>query len=167
MPLDQPADQALRRRPVLSPAEIRDITAYLVAISPPNSGVQIPSVNPTLGSLSVGQMVYESNCAPCHGTTAIGGAVGPLSAPNLHRATATQIGEAVRIGPGTMPRFDAASLTDRQLDALVRYVLYLDHPEDRGGLSLSRAGPLVEGFVAILVGLGVIVVITRFIGARS
>ena len=165
MPLDQPTDQAIRRRPPLSQNEIDAITAYLVSLQP--GGVDIPDVHPDLGSLSAGQALYESNCAPCHGAAGIGGAVGPRAAPNLHQATSTQIAEAVRIGPGTMPLFDASTLTEGQLDALVRYVLYLRHPEDRGGAALNHVGPLIEGFVAILAGLGVIVLITRFIGTRS
>ena len=141
------------------------ITAYLVSLAP--GGIQIPKVDPNAGSLSVGQQIYEGNCAPCHGATGNGGAVGPRSAPNLHHSTATQVGEAVRIGPSVMPRFDPTTIDQQQLDALVRYVLYLRTPIDRGGQPLNRAGPLIEGFVAIFVGLGVLVVITRFIGERS
>src|SRR5437016_8689440 len=93
MPLDQPTQQAIRRSPVLSSSEIHAITAYLVSLAP--GGVQIPVVHPSTGSLSVGQQVYEDNCAPCHGTTGNGGAVGPRSAPNLHQSTPEQIAEAV------------------------------------------------------------------------
>ena len=167
MPLDVPTQQAIRRRPVLSDREIHEITAYLVAISPAGSGIKVLAVHPALGSLSVGEHIYQENCAPCHGTTGNGGAVGPRFAPNLHRATALQVGEAVRIGPTTMPRFDAATISEPELDALVRYVLYLRDPEERGGAGLNEAGPLVEGLVALLAGLGVIVLITRFIGTRS
>jgi ubiquinol-cytochrome c reductase cytochrome c subunit len=166
MPLDFPTQQAIRRRPVLSRREIDAITAYLVSLAP-GSGIPIPSVHAAAGDISVGQQTYELNCAPCHGTTANGGAVGPQDAPSLHQSTATQIGEAVRIGPGTMPVFGKDTLSDPSLDSVVRYVLYLRHPEDRGGQPLNRTGPLVEGFVALLVGLGVLVVITRFIGTRS
>ncbi|MFN2543365.1 MAG: c-type cytochrome [Actinomycetota bacterium] len=165
MPLDQPTDQATRRRPVLSRNEIALITAYLTALSP--GGVPIPEVHPATGSLSVGQQAYEADCAPCHGTTGIGGAVGPRFAPNLQDASARQTAEAVRIGPTTMPRFDATTMPQGELDSLVRYVLYLRHPQDPGGQPLSRAGPLIEGLVALLVGLGVLVLITRFIGERS
>jgi ubiquinol-cytochrome c reductase cytochrome c subunit len=167
MPLDFPTQQAIRRRPVLSEREISEITAYLVTISPAGSGVPIPVVHTALGSLSVGQQLYEGDCAPCHGSTGNGGAVGPRYAPNLHHATALQIAEAVRIGPNTMPRFDPSTISDTHLDSLARYVIYLRHPEDRGGNPLDRAGPLIEGFVAILVGLGVMVLVTRFIGSRS
>ena len=166
MPLDFPTQSAVRRPPVLSPPEIRDITAYLSSLAP--GGVPIPSVPAgTSGSLSQGEQLYELNCAPCHGTTGNGGAVGPRSAPNLHTATARQIVEALRIGPTTMPRFGRDQIPYREAVSLAKYVLYLRDPLDRGGLSLGRVGPLIEGFVAILVGLGLIVVLTRFLGTRS
>jgi ubiquinol-cytochrome c reductase cytochrome c subunit len=167
MPLDEPTQQAIRRRPVLTRAQIDQVTAYLVSLSPQGTGIPIPSVDPSAGNLSAGQSVYEENCAACHGTTGNGGAVGPRDAPNVHEATSRQIGEAVRIGPTTMPRFDPKTLSYSELNSLVRYVLYLRHPEDRGGQPLNRTGPLIEGFVAILLGLGVLILITRFIGERS
>src|SRR5436853_3546062 len=75
MPLDQPTQEAIRRPPVLSRREIHAITAYLVSLAP-GTGVAIPAANPSSGDLSVGQSTYELNCAPCHGTTGNGGAVG-------------------------------------------------------------------------------------------
>ncbi len=93
--------------------------------------------------------------------------MGPRVAPDLHVSTPRQIAEAVRIGPTTMPQFDPSTISDTELDSLVRYVLYLRHPDERGGAGLTEAGPLIEGFVALLVGLGLIMLITRFIGERS
>ena len=165
MPLDFPTQQAVRRPPVLSSSQIRDITAYLYSLAP--VGVPIPNVQAARGSLSQGEGIYELNCAPCHGTTGNGGAVGPRSAPNLHRATARQIIEATRVGPTTMPKFGPDTISYRQANSLARYVLYLRDPVDRGGASLNRVGPLIEGFVAILVGLGLLVILTRFLGERS
>ena len=166
MPLDFPTQTAVRRTPVLSRDEITAITAYLTSLAP-GSGVQIPNVLAFKGNLSAGEQLYESNCAPCHGTTGNGGAVGPRSAPNLHRSTPRQIAEATRIGPTTMPRFGPDQLPYREILSLVRYVEYLRDPVDRGGWGLNHVGPLIEGFVAILVGLGLIVVLTRFLGTRS
>jgi ubiquinol-cytochrome c reductase cytochrome c subunit len=165
MPLDQTGVQARRRPPVLGPAEIRAISDYLQSIAP--GGVQIPEVNPGAGDISLGQATYQSNCAPCHGITAHGGAVGPLDAPPLGAATAVQIAEAIRIGPGTMPVFDESTIDQRTLDSVVAYVVYLRHPDDRGGGSLGGVGPLIEGFVALFGGLGLAVLITRTIGTRS
>src|SRR5205807_2480407 len=96
MPLDKPTQQANRRPPSLSRHEIDAITAYLVSLAP-GSGVAVPRVHVDKGSLSVGESTYQLDCAPCHGTTGNGGAVGPRAAPGLHEATATQIAEAVRI----------------------------------------------------------------------
>jgi ubiquinol-cytochrome c reductase cytochrome c subunit len=166
MPLAQPGAQAVRKEPTLSPAEIEAITAYLVARSP-GEGTPIPNVRPATGSLSEGQRIYELNCAPCHGATGNGGAVGPEAAPSLKHATPTQIGEAVRIGPGTMPVFDASTISDQELNSLARYVLYLRAPENRGGLALNLGGPVVEGFVGLVIGLGAVMLVMRFIGERS
>jgi ubiquinol-cytochrome c reductase cytochrome c subunit len=157
--------QSHRRPPVLSPQQIEAVTAYLVSLAP--GGVPIPSVDIASGNLSDGEATYQANCSPCHGTTGNGGAVGPQVAPDLHHATVTQIGEAIRIGPGTMPVFDQGTIDQRTLDSLTRYVVYLRHPEDRGGASLNHVGPLIEGLVGIVLGLGLTVVVTRYIGTRS
>jgi ubiquinol-cytochrome c reductase cytochrome c subunit len=166
MPLDFPAQAAVRRPPVLTPSEIHDITAYLTSLAP-GQGIPIPNVPIGKGDLAEGEQLYQLNCAPCHGTTGNGGAVGPRYAPNLHQATPQQIVEAIRIGPTTMPKFSYAQMPWNQAVSLARYVMYLRDPEDKGGAGLSHVGPLIEGFVAILVGLGLIVVLTRFLGERS
>jgi ubiquinol-cytochrome c reductase cytochrome c subunit len=47
------------------------------------------------------------------------------------------------------------------------YVQYLHHPRDRGGLPLGHLGPIPEGFVAWVVGLGVLLLAARLIGTRA
>jgi ubiquinol-cytochrome c reductase cytochrome c subunit len=165
MPLANPKSQPIRKPPVLSPAEIQAVIAYLESLQP--GGTPIPEVNPGAGNLSEGERIFQLNCAPCHSTSGNGGAVGPQVAPNLHQATPKQIGEAVRIGPGTMPVFNENVITPQQLDSLVAYVLTLRDPQHPGGFALGYGGPIVEGFVAILIGLGALVLVTRFIGERS
>jgi quinol---cytochrome-c reductase cytochrome c subunit len=166
MPLDQPGVQAQRRPPVLTPSQIRAVTAYLETI-PPGDGVPIPVVDTGEGSLSLGESTFQANCAPCHGTLGRGGAVGPQDAPPVVHATSTQVAEAIRIGPGTMPVFDESTIDQHTLNSLVAYVEYLRKPDDRGGSGLGGVGPLVEGFVALVGGLGLIVLVTRTIGTRS
>src|SRR5437016_3133621 len=87
---------------------------------------------------------YLADCAACHAWAGDGGALLHREAPSLHRAGATQIAEAVRVGPGLMPAFGAAAISDRQLDSVVAYVRYLDHPKDRGGNPLWHLGPVAE-----------------------
>jgi ubiquinol-cytochrome c reductase cytochrome c subunit len=165
MPLSQPGAQAIRKPPVLTEAEISAITAYLTSLNP--SGVPIPHVDPATGSLSDGERIYILNCASCHSTSGNGGAVGPEVAPGLHVATPTQVAEAVRVGPGTMPVFGVRTITEQDLNSLVRYVEYLKAPDSRGGADLGLSGPIIEGFVALLLGLGAMVLVSRYIGERA
>jgi ubiquinol-cytochrome c reductase cytochrome c subunit len=65
-----------------------------------------------------------------------------------------------------MPVFGRAALTDAQLDDLVAFTDHLDHPDDRGGWALGHLGPMSEGALAIVVGLGLLVVTARWLGDR-
>ncbi len=165
MPLAEPGAQGIRRPPVLSPAEIAAVIAYVDHLQP--GGTPIPQVDPAQGSLSAGSSLYLGNCAPCHSASGNGGAVGAQVAPGLHVATPTQIAEAIRTGPGTMPLFDEREISQSELNSLVRYVLYLREPDSPGGANLGVFGPIVEGFMALFVALVAMVVVTRYIGARS
>ncbi len=165
MPLSQPGAQAVRKPPVLNAAQILAITAYLTSLNP--SGEPIPRVDPATGSLSDGERIYILNCASCHSTSGNGGAVGPEVAPGLHDATPTQVAEAVRVGPGTMPVFGLRTITGQELNSLVRYVEYLKAPDSRGGADLGLSGPIIEGFVALILGLGAMVLVTRYVGERA
>lgn len=165
MPLADPRAQMIRKPTSLTPAQIHAITSYLVSLQP--GGTQIPSIDTNAGNLSQGEQIFQLNCAPCHSATGNGGAVGPEVAPGLHQATPTQVGEAVRIGPGTMPVFGPGVIPDQELNSLVRYVEYLKNPDNAGGAGLGHTGPIIEGFVGLLVGLGLLVLVTRYIGDRA
>jgi ubiquinol-cytochrome c reductase cytochrome c subunit len=73
----------------------------------------------------------------------------------------------VRTGPGPMPVFGPDTLSDRQVNSIVRYVRYLDDPEDPGGFSLGRVGPITEGLVALLFGLVVLAFVCRWIEPKE
>ncbi|CAN5262482.1 cytochrome c [soil metagenome] len=165
MPLAQPGARSVRRPPAFDPGGIEALVAYLTSLG--GEGVPIPAIDASSGDLSDGQRLFQSNCAPCHGVAGNGGAVGTAVAPAVHEATEVQAAEAVRYGPGTMPPFGPEILSDEDLDSLVRYTLFLRTAEDPGGLGLGRTGPIVEGFVALLVGLGVTLLIVRSIGRTT
>ena len=153
------------QRPKYPADEIAALVAYVARLT--GGGLDIPHVSPADGDVAAGGALYRLNCAACHAWAGTGGALEHREAPPLHDATATQIAEAVRIGPDPMPKFSSAALTDRQLDGVVAYVLALDHPDDRGGSPLWHGGPLTEGAVAIVLGLGVLLLATRLIGTRT
>lgn len=79
-----------------------------------------------------------------------------------------QIAEAVRVGPGLMPAFPSQILTDQQVNDVTAYVRQLRSERlDRGGNPLGRLGPLVEGLVAWIVTLGLLVAAARWLGRRA
>lgn len=114
-----------------------------------------------------GNELYANNCAACHNSAGSGGALGRnYYAPNLFDATPLQVAEAVRIGPGAMPVFGPNTLSQDQVDSIVKYVGHLKNKENRGGLSLGSVGPVPEGMVSWVIGLGLLLAIARWIGTR-
>jgi ubiquinol-cytochrome c reductase cytochrome c subunit len=167
MPLaDTNVPQAVRKPPAFDADQRAAIVAYVVSFGP--GGPAIPQVDPAAADLTRGLQLYLLNCAACHNASGIGGALSYGSfAPNLHQATATEIAEAQRIGPGNMPVFGPDTLTDHQVNDIVAYVLYLRHPEDAGGAGLARAGPTTEGFVGLMFGLGPMLLFVAWVGTRA
>jgi len=165
MPLDRARTQAERKRVAYTPIQIRQLVAYVSSLGP---GPGVPSIVAGSGDLAMGNSLYANNCAPCHSSAAAGGALGhAVYAPALNRATSTQVAEAVRIGPGAMPVFGPDTLDDAQVASIVRYVGYLHRPDDRGGFGLGHLGPIPEGFVAWVAGLGAMLVAVRWIGTKD
>ena len=166
MPMADPRQPMLRQPPRFSRAETDALIAYVASLGP--GGPAIPTIHPERAILARGGTLFAANCAPCHGADGQGAAVAQGQvAPSLHEATPTQIAEAVRIGPGPMPKFGDRVITADDLDALLRYVEFLRHAPDPGGLGLGHEGPVIEGFVAWLLGLGLMLVAIRLIGTTT
>jgi ubiquinol-cytochrome c reductase cytochrome c subunit len=156
--------EAERRDPVYTPPEIERIVSYVASLSP---GPPIPVVDPSGGDLGRGADLYLRNCAACHSATGIGAALtSGLVAPSVLSSTPTQVAEAMQIGPGTMPVLSPPLDTD-DVDSIARYVTYLQGPQDPGGNPLGHIGPIAEGFVGLAFGLGLILLVTRWIGERG
>lgn len=165
MPLDEPRAQAERKRPAYDREQIRELTAYVASLGP---GPEIPRIDLGSGDVSEGSQLYVANCASCHNSAGSGGALGSdFFAPAVTSATPLQVAEAIRIGPGAMPRFGPTTLDDHQVASIIRYVEHLKSPGDRGGAPLGRVGPVPEGVVAWLVGLGGMLFVTLWIGTRT
>lgn len=160
MPFTQErGEQALRKPPAYDDAEIRDLVAYVASLG---GGPPIPDVRTGSDLLQRGQLLFATNCAPCHGATGNGGAVGggAIAWP-LHQATPQLVAEAMITGPGQMPVFD---LPDRDRNAVATYVEYLRDAPSPGGFAIGGIGPVPEGFVAWLVGMGLLGVVVILVG---
>lgn len=152
-----------RHHPAYRPDLIAALVQYTGNLTG-GSGPDIPSVGP--GDLAEGGTLFRLQCAACHAWAGDGGALLHREAPALHQSTPTQVAEAVRVGPGQMPAFGTAALTDDQVDAVAAYVQYLRNPRDRGGNPLWHLGPVSEGLIAF-VALGVLLCFVRWIGERG
>jgi ubiquinol-cytochrome c reductase cytochrome c subunit len=155
-----------RRTPKYDDATRHALTDYVTNLAG-GIGPAIPRVHADAGNLAAGGTTFRLQCAACHAWSGDGGALLQREAPSTHPATPVEIAEAVRTGPGNMPAFGRAAVSNAQLQSLVRYVRYLDHADDRGGDPLWHLGPLAEGAVAVFVGLGLLVLAVRWIGTRS
>ena len=162
MPLSYPGEEPLRSEPRYSDAQIAALVAYVGSFG----GPQVPDVQPDFAALSKGQQLFTSNCAGCHAITGAGGIATGAAAPPLWDATPTQVAEAVRTGPYLMPRFSRSDLDRSDLNALAAYVDYAKRPDDSGGWSIGRIGPVPEGMVAWLLAAVALLLVARIIGER-
>jgi ubiquinol-cytochrome c reductase cytochrome c subunit len=162
MPLTEEELNPERAKPAFGQADIDALVAYVASL---DGGPAIPTVDPAAGRLAEGEQLYQENCAACHSATGTGGALtSGQTAPSLAKATPVQVAEAIRVGPGAMPRFPPQALTDPQVDSVAAYVGRLQRGGNRGGWDLGRIGPVTEGLVAWVVGLGVLLWVVRRLG---
>jgi ubiquinol-cytochrome c reductase cytochrome c subunit len=163
MPLADPTDAPLRSDPAYPRTQIDELVAYIGSLG----GPAVPEVHPERGNVRVGLELFSENCAGCHHMSAAGGIVTNAVAPELWKATPTQVAEAVRVGPYVMPQFGPQQLDQHELDSLVHYVQLTKHPDDRGGWALGHVGPVPEGMVAWLLAGAALVLVARLIGSRA
>ncbi|MDA8204217.1 MAG: c-type cytochrome [Chloroflexi bacterium] len=159
-----------RDKPILTQAQIQLLVNYVAHIAP---GPTIPPVDTSGADIAAGRQLFINNCAACHGPDAAGGAIGGpgqqngfpgvFIAPSLHSATAQTIGEAVVTGPGPMPKFNFPL---KQIDEIAAYIKYLQSAPSPGGDALGGLGPVPEGYVAVAIGLVLILLFARLISRR-
>jgi ubiquinol-cytochrome c reductase cytochrome c subunit len=164
MPLARADVQPRRSRVLFTPREVDALVAYVASLG---HGPPVPTPHPERGNVAAGLTLFTEHCAGCHQVATRGGYLPGAVAPQLDAATPTQVAEAVRIGPYLMPRFSRRAISDRQLDSIVAYVEYAKHPEDPGGLSIWRIGPVPEGLIAWFIGGAALVGCCVMIGKRA
>ncbi|MGI8939850.1 MAG: cytochrome bc1 complex diheme cytochrome c subunit [Iamia sp.] len=164
MPLADPSRPPEAKEPAFSPDEIDALVAYVATLG---EGPALPDIDLSGADRPTGGVLYREKCQACHSATGAGGALSyGRAAPSLSTVTPLQIGGAVRSGPGQMPRFGDDIISEQELDDIADYVIYLQEPDDAGGLSLGRLGPIPEGMMAWIGGLGTLLVALTFMGHR-
>jgi ubiquinol-cytochrome c reductase cytochrome c subunit len=167
MPAANPRSvQAARRVARLNHNQALAVTAWINSLSPSYPGV--PSVNLTGGNVADGAALFALNCAACHTIEGSGDALALSTyAPSLRNIPATQVAEAIRTGPGNMPRF-TGNLSDYQVRDIVKFVTSkIEHPQNPGGLGLGGLGPVAEGFIGLALGVGLLALVGFWVGERQ
>ena len=172
-----PTSEPLAHSPYFNKAQIADIVAYISALDVAHGtpGPAIPVVAPACTqqtancpTLSEGNQLFLLNCAQCHDASGAGGLLSHgYVVPSLRQATPTELAEAARVGPRPMPTFGPGQLTNQEISSIADYVYYISHTHSAGGMGIADFGPVPEGFVGIVFGLGILLVVSRLIGNRG
>jgi ubiquinol-cytochrome c reductase cytochrome c subunit len=168
MPLAAPGAQAARKEPIYSQKEIDELSAYIASLAP---GPTIPTaedLDTTGADLQLGGAIWRTNCTQCHNFAGAGGALSNGAyAPPVNRATPTQMWEAMITGPESMPVFSNNTIPPDQKRDVIKYLELLRAEPNPGGMALGRIGPVSEGLFLWTVGIGMVLVVAVWIGARS
>ncbi len=167
MPLANTSVQATRKPPRFNRIQTLEIAAWVQSLK--QGGTKVPVVRTANADLEAGNTLFTLNCAACHTISGAGDALAEGAyAPSLHLATPTQVVEAIRSGPGNMPRFGTGNITNAEARDISAYVTgVLQHPNNAGGVGLGGIGPVGEGFVGLLIGVGILMLFCFWIGDRT
>jgi ubiquinol-cytochrome c reductase cytochrome c subunit len=165
MPLTGQGPDAPRRTAKFTEDQVQQLAAYVQSIG---GGPVLPEGSLRDADLADGGELFRLNCASCHGTT---GAGAPLSAgkmiPSLRNATDKQLYAAMLTGPENMPIFSDNQLTPAQKRQIISYIQTLDASKDPGGHGIDRIGPVSEAIVIWVGGIGFLMIIILWIGAKN
>ena len=165
MPLVRQEAQAAERPPIFSEEEIDQLMAY---IQENGGGPTLPSGDLRAGDLAQGGELFRLNCAQCHNFTGEGGALSSgKRAPSLREANDLTIYTAMLSGPENMPVFGDNQLTPDEKRAIVNYVQTIKASADPGGAGIGRVGPVAEGLVIWVVGIGALLFGIFWMGTKA
>jgi ubiquinol-cytochrome c reductase cytochrome c subunit len=120
------------------------------------------------GDAKNGGELFRINCAMCHNAVGAGGALTEGKyAPSLMGVPADHIYEAMLTGPQNMPVFNDANLSPKEKKDIITYLKYVESNPSAGGYELAGLGPVAEGLFIWILGLGTIVALTIWLGAKS
>ncbi|WP_309229596.1 MULTISPECIES: cytochrome c [unclassified Blastococcus] len=165
MPLVRQEADAADKPAVFSDEEIDQLMAYVQANG---GGPTLPSGDLRDGDVAEGGELFRLNCASCHNFVGEGGALSSgKAAPSLTDSNDLEIYTAMLTGPENMPVFGDNQLTPEEKRAIVNYVQTIGEQADPGGAGIGRVGPVAEGLVIWVVGIGVLMFGIFWMGSKA
>lgn len=167
MPLAAPEAQAPRKDPLYTREEIAAMAAYIATLGPGPENPTEEQLNLEGANIAEGGEIFRTNCTQCHNFAGSGGALTDGQyAPSLMNASPEQIWQAMVTGPQQMPVFSNDTITPEEKKDLIAYVQSLKVEPNPGGLDLGRLGPVTEGLFLWTAGLGMLIAVAVWIGAK-
>ena len=170
MPAAQTNAQIPQKPPVYNQQEIDALAAYVASLAP---GPAVPAAESydvskvTQAEIARGGELFRTNCTACHNFAGRGGALpNGRYAPSLMGTSPRNIYQAMLTGPQQMPVFSDSVLLPEDKRAIIAYIVALQQQKDPGGFPLGRLGPVSEGLWGWLVGIGLLVLVAVWIGAK-
>jgi len=168
MPMAGPGIQAPSKKVQYSNDEIAALASYVASLG---AGPAIPTqeqVSTSGTDLALGGELFRTNCAQCHSVSGRGGALSwGAYAPSMLKSSPKHIYEAMLTGPQSMPVFGDKTMTPANKRDIIRYIEELQKRENPGGADLGRLGPVTEGVFLWIAGLGALLAVSVWIGARA
>ena len=175
MPAAQPGAQNPTKPVTYTDDEIAALAAYVASLGP-GPAVPDPSDYSLAGlsdderqeAVSRGGQIFLTNCTACHNFAGKGGAM-PRGgyAPDLSNTDARHIYEALLTGPGQMDTFSNGNLSPEEKRDVIAYLYSLRAQPQYGGFGLGGNGPVAEGLMAWIVGIGTLVAFATWIAAHT
>ena len=167
MPAKEVGAENERKPTTFSQQQIYEIADWVASLG---GGPAIPDaqqVSTAGADTALGSQLFSANCAQCHGFAGAGGALTyGKYAPSLTQATPTQIYEAMLTGPEAMPVFADGAVSPQAKRDIIAYIVATREEPNPGGFSLGRTGPITEGLLIWLGGLGFLVLVAMWLTAK-
>jgi ubiquinol-cytochrome c reductase cytochrome c subunit len=165
MPAMRGEAQAPRKDPIFDEHQIDALGAYVQANG---GGPTLPSGDLRAGDVAEGGELFRLNCASCHNFVGEGGALSSgKAAPSLQDADDMTIYTAMITGPENMPVFGDNQLTPDEKRSIISYVQTIKEQADPGGAGVGRIGPVGEGLVIWIVGVGALMFGIFWMGSKA
>ena len=166
MPLVLQGADAERKKTIYTTDQINSLVAYVQSVG---GGPSVPTGNlRDMSGLAEGGELFRLNCAACHNFAGRGNSLSAgKNIPSLTESTDAEMYTAMQSGPESMPVFSDNQLTPEQKTEIIAYVQTLKAQADPGGAGLGRVGPISEGIVIWVVGIGAMLLVIMWIGAKA
>ncbi len=169
MPMADMSSQAARKTPVYDAEQTAALAAYVASLAP---GPAIPGDEilnyERDGNTAEGGELFRNNCAMCHNFAGQGGALTQGKyAPTLMGVEPKYIYEALITGPQSMPVFNDKTLTPEEKLSVIKWIKAAEAEPNLGGATMGRIGPVTEGLLAWVLGLGLLIAVAVWLTTKA